>query len=80
MVASHDYVLSKYLDFHREGLASCPTNQWPLALAKNMELTVDSDEQSYYNYPLIRYPLGTSVHDMYNPRTMNTYYFRFNET
>ena len=41
------------------------------------EINTNSDEQSYYNYPLIRYPLKGAFG---NPITMNNYYFRFNET
>ena len=44
-----------------------------------MEVVTNSDEQSYYMYPLIRYPLGKSESVAF-PHTMNTYYFRFNET
>ena len=41
------------------------------------EINTNSDEQSYYNYPLVRYPLKGSFG---NPISMNSYYFRFNET
>lgn len=41
------------------------------------EINADSDEQAYYNYPLVRYPLTQWGS---NPISMNTYYFRFNET
>ena len=77
LVAKTDFVKQKYREFHKEGLAACPTNQWPLALAKMTEINTNSDEQSYYNYPLVRYPLKGAFG---NPITMNNYYFRFNET
>ena len=79
MVADSTFVKEKYQDFHVEGLSTCPTNQWPLALAKNTEVNTDSDEQSYYNYPLVRYPVKATTNSIY-PFEMNSYYFRFNET
>lgn len=80
MVSRRSYITSKYKDFHKSGLESCPTNLWPLALAKNIGLNTNHDEQSYYNYPLVRYPLSTSGGVTNFPMDMNTYYFRFNET
>lgn len=79
MAANIEFVKKKYLDFHKEGLTTCPTNQWPLALAKDTEVNTNSDEQSYYNYPLVRFPLGQHIYAGY-PIEMNSYYFRFNET
>jgi len=80
MVGRRSYITAKYKDFHKSGLEACPTNQWPLALAKNIDLNTNHDEQSYYNYPLVRYPLGIQGSASTFPVDMNTYYFRFNET
>jgi hypothetical protein len=80
MVANREFTTSKYMDFHKDGLAACPTNQWPLALAKNIEVNTNSDEQSYYNYPLVRYPTGSHFVSLPYTMDMNSYYFRFNET
>ena len=44
LVAKTDFVKAKYREFHLEGLAKCPTNQWPLALAKMTEINTNSDE------------------------------------
>jgi len=44
LVASHEFVDEQYIANHKEGLQVCPTNQWPLALAKNMEVVTNSDE------------------------------------
>ena len=79
MISNKEFVKAKYQDFHKEGLMACPTNQWPLALAKSTDVNTNSVEQSYYNYPMVRYPLSTKGTHMF-PIDMNTYYFRFNET
>jgi len=44
LVANHEYTNKAYNAYHKDGLKGCPTNQWPLALAKNMELVTNSDE------------------------------------
>lgn len=44
MVSRRSYVSAKYKDFHKSGLQSCPTNLWPLALAKNIGLNSNHDE------------------------------------
>ena len=44
MMAKTAFVRDKYKDFHKEGLATCPTNQWPLALSKMTEINTNSDE------------------------------------
>jgi len=57
MVANWHYIKKDYSEHHASALSECRTNQWPLALSKNMELATNSDEQSYYHYPLVRYPI-----------------------
>ena len=80
MVASAEYAKEFYRQYHAQALSACKTNQWPLALSKNMDMVANHDEQSYYNYPLIRFPVGQSTSGNSYATTMNTYYFRFNET
>ena len=79
MVAKYENLVEKYKTNHKDGLNACPTSQWPLALSKNLDVITNSDEQSYYNYPLVRYPFGTK-YSSFAPIDMNAYYFRFNET
>jgi len=78
LVANWRYTKTNYNLHHEKGLDDCKSAQWPLALAKNMELVTNSDEQSYYHYPLVRYPIGRNY--VSSALEMNTYYFRFNET
>ena len=77
MVTNKDFYSKQYEKFHGEGLAACQDNKWPLALVKQMDQNTDSEEQSYYNYPLVRYPQARGSRTL---GEMNTYYFRFNET
>lgn len=44
MVANKKFFSETYMEFHKDGVAECPTNQWPLALAKNIEVNTNSDE------------------------------------
>lgn len=44
MVADRSFLERNYLEHHASGVTSCPTNQWPLALAKNTDVNTNSDE------------------------------------
>jgi len=78
VVANWAYIKDHYVSYHEKSLSACDASQWPLALSKNTDLATNSEEQSYYNYPLVRFPIHTRATRGFIE--MNTYYFRFNET
>jgi len=68
---------SEYLKYHSKAVeSSCSETKMPVALENDRSIdTAASDEQAFYNYPILRLPQNKQ-----QQKTVNTYYFRFNET